>query len=193
MLTDQPSTSPQPIKQALRVAALSLLLLTAACSVRVNTRYNPNVDFSAYRTFCWMDGCEFKIEGPEYLMREEIRQAVKKAIVHELNARGLTEDTDRPDLLVGFNITVKNDTAVVFRRLEEPPIAYLPMPQERDQIPFLRGTLILALADKQKSEIVWQAAAVEYMEARARITPENISRGIKRVMKRFPPRKPDSR
>jgi hypothetical protein len=177
------------MKQALRFVLAGTILFATACSVRVNTRYDPDTDFSAYRTFCWMDGCEFKIEGPDYLKREEIQQAVKEAIVRELNAKGLTEDADQPDLLVGFNITVKNDTAIVFRRLEEPPIAWMPAPQERDQIPFLRGTLIMALADKRKSEIVWQAAAVEYMEVRSRITPENITRGIKKVMRRFPPKK----
>lgn len=160
----------------------------AGCSVQVTSRYDAKADFSKYKTFCWMDGCEFKVDGPDYLKDEEIRLSIKNAIVRELNTKGLTENENAPDLLVGFNITVKNDTAVIFRRLEETPIYYRPLPQQQDEIPFLRGTLILAMADKSTSQIVWQAAAVEYMEDRPKITAEYIEEGIRKVLKRFPPK-----
>ncbi len=162
----------------------------AGCAVQVTSRYDTKADFSKYKTFCWMDGCEFKVDGPDYLKDEEIRLAIKSVIVRELNSKGLTENATAPDLLVGFNITVKNDTAVIFRRAEETPIYYRPLPQQQDEIPFLRGTLILAMADKATSQIVWQAAAVEYMEDRPKITADYIRKGIKKVMKRFPPPQP---
>jgi hypothetical protein len=164
-----------------------LLISLGGCAVQVTSRYDTKANFANYKTFCWMDGCEFKVDGPDYLKDEEIRLSIKNAIVRELNAKGLTENADAPDLLVGFNITVKNDTAVIFRRTEEMPIYYRPLPQEQDEIPFLRGTLILAMADKSTSQIVWQAAAVEYMEERPRITAEYIEKGIRKVLKRFPP------
>jgi hypothetical protein len=174
------------LRKALFGGLVFWILLTG-CSVRVTSRYDRNANFAQYKTFCWMDGCEFKVDGPDYLKDEEIRLSIKDAIVRELNAKGLTENADAPDLLVGFNITVKNDTAVIFRRTEETPIYYRPLPQEQDEIPFLRGTLILAMADKSTSQIVWQAAAVEYMEERPRVTAEYIEKGIRKVLKRFPP------
>jgi hypothetical protein len=159
-----------------------------ACAVRVTSRYDSRAKFSSYKTFCWMDGCEFKVDGPDYLKDEEIRSAIKNSIIRELELKGLKEDAAAPDLLVGFNITVRNDTAIIFRRTEETPIYYRPLPQDQDEIPFLRGTLILAMADRVTSQIVWQAAAVEYMEDQPNVTAAYIEKGIRKVMKRFPPK-----
>lgn len=176
------------MKHTLRWMILAIGIGLGSCSVRVTSRHDPQVDFSRYSTFCWMDGCEFKVDGPDYLKDEEIRSAIKKSIVRELTARGLREDATNPGLLVGFNITVKNDTAVIFRRTEETPIYYRPLPQEQDEIPFLHGTLIMAMADRATSQIVWQAAAVEYMEDRSKVTADYLDRGIRKVMKHFPPK-----
>jgi hypothetical protein len=169
---------------------LACLIITSACSVQVKTSYDHEVDFSQYKTFCWMTGCEFNFTGPAYLNDPVLREHLKVAIVDELKKKGLREDTHDPDLLVGFTITVEDEQAVIYHRTEDSPVHFQPLLAEnREVVNYLKGTLIIGMADKRRSQIVWESVAVSYMELNPDFSERNIRKGIKAVLKGYPPKK----
>lgn len=167
------------------------VLLLASCKVEVKETYDHKVDFSKYRTFCWMTGCEFKFNGPQYLNDSLLRESLKTSLIKELESKGLKEDTNNPDLLVGFTIAVQDEQAVIYHRAEDSPVYYQPLETDREVISYLKGTLIIGIADKKESRIVWQSHATSYMELNPDFSEKNIRKGIKLVLRNFPP-KPDS-
>jgi len=164
------------------------VLLLAGCRVETKESYDHTIDFSKYKTFCWMTGCEFKFNGPEYLNDSLLRESLKTSIIKELESKGLKEDSNNPDLLVGFTITVKDEQAIIYHRAEDSPIYYQPLETEREVINYLKGTVIIGLADRAESKMVWQSVAVSYMELNPDFSEKNIRKGIKMVLKNFPPK-----
>lgn len=164
------------------------VLLLAGCRIETKESYDHTIDFSKYKTFCWMTGCEFKFNGPEYLNDSLLRESLKTSIIKELESKGLKEDSNNPDLLVGFTITVKDEQAIIYHRAEDSPIYYQPLETEREVINYLKGTVIIGLADRAESKMVWQSVAVSYMELNPDFSEKNIRKGIKMVLKDFPPK-----
>ncbi len=167
---------------------LGLLGVLTSCSISVKTNYDAKTDFSKYKTFCWMQGCDFKFSGPEYLKDSLISERLKKAIVEELAKKGITQNTDNPDLLVAFNVTMKDGETILYHQSEERP-DISPISEHIHAIPYLKGTLVLGMADKSQSKLVWESVAVSYMDVNPDLSEKNIRAGIKAVLKKFPPRK----
>lgn len=170
------------------IVIFSLAVVFSSCEMNVHNSYDKTVDFSKYKTFCWMTGCQFDFNGPEYLNDSLLRENIKVALVKELESKGLKEDNNNPDLLVGFTITVKDEQAVIYHRPDDSPVYYEPIKDERQVINYLKGTLIIGMADKSMSKIVWQSESVGYMELNPDFYEKNIRRGIKLVLKDFPPK-----
>jgi hypothetical protein len=166
---------------------LFVLMLTS-CRTEIKESYDHSVDFSKYKTFCWMTGCEFKFNGPKYLNDSLLRESLKTALIEELESKGLKEDPRNPDLLVGFTITVKDEQAIIYHRAEDSPVYYQPLETEREVINYLKGTVIIGMADKKESKMVWQSIAQSYMELNPDFSEKNIHKGIKLVLKNFPPK-----
>lgn len=164
------------------------VLILAGCKVETKESYDHTVDFSKYKTFCWMTGCEFKFNGPEYLNDSLFRESLKASLIKELESKGLKEDSNSPDLLVGFTITVKDEQAIIYHRAEDSPVYYQPLETDREIINYLKGTVIIGMADKNESRIVWQSLATSYMELNPDFSEKNIRKGIKLVLKNFPPK-----
>jgi hypothetical protein len=170
------------------IIGIFFVWIVSSCSVQVKETYDHQVDFSKYKTFCWMNGCEFKFEGPSYLNDSSLRENLKKSIMHELEQKGLTQNTDNPDLLVGLTITVSDEQAIIYHRYEDSPVYYTPLETEREIINYLKGSLIIGMADNAESRMVWQSHAISYMELNPDLSEKNIRRGIKLVLKNFPPK-----
>lgn len=166
-----------------------MVMLFANCQVRVKSSYDHSVDFGKYKTFCWMTGCEFKFNGPAHLNDSLLHQHLKLAIVDELRNKGLTEDIANPDLLVGFTITISDEQAVIYHRAEDSPLFYKSLEMDTEVVNYLKGTMIIGMADKIESRMVWESVAVSYMEVNPDLSEQNIRKGIKLVLKDFPPSK----
>jgi hypothetical protein len=172
------------------VLFISIVLFLAGCRMEIKESYDHTADFTQYKTFCWMTGCEFKFNGPEYLNDSLLRENLKVSLIRELESKGLKEDSNNPDLLIGFTITMKDEQAIIYHRADDSPVYYQPLETEREVINYLKGTLIIGMVDKEKSQLVWQSNAISYMELNPDFSEKNIRKGIKLVLRNFPP-KPD--
>lgn len=166
-----------------------VLAVTSACSVTVKETFDKQTDFSQYKTYCWMAGCEFSVTGPDYLNDSIARENIRKAIEAELKRKGLTIRTDNPDLLVGFTITVKDEQAIVYHRKEDSPFFIAPLELDKKIINYQKGSLIIGMADAKESRMVWQSHVSAYMETKPDLSEANINKGIKQALKNYPPKK----
>ncbi|GIL24428.1 MAG: hypothetical protein BroJett042_29410 [Bacteroidota bacterium] len=171
------------------VLALLCSSLLSSCSVTVKETFDTKVDFGNYKTYCWMAGCEFKFTGPDYLKDSLLQDKIKQAIIVELAKKGLTLDNDNPDLLIGFTITVKDEKAIVYHRAEDSPIFIKPLDLDKEVINYLKGSLIIGMADAKASQMVWQSHVSAYMELNPEFSEENVRKGIKQALKNYPPKK----
>lgn len=163
-------------------------LLLSGCSTRIKTLQDPKADFSRYKTFCWINGCDFAISGPQYLNDSLLRENIKKSIISELNKKGLTLDSNNPDLLVSFNVTLENQQTIIYPRkdADEP---FRPLDNEERIVHYLEGTMVIGIADNKESRVVWESFASRYMETNPDLSEKNISKGIHLILKKFPAKK----
>lgn len=164
-------------------------LTISGCSVSVKETYDQQTDFNRYKTYCWMAGCEFNFTGPEYLNDSTSKENIRKAIEAELSRKGLTLNTDNPDLLIGFTITVKDEQAIVYHRAEDSPFFIKPLDMDKEVINYLKGSLIIGMADAKESRMVWQSHVSAYMELKPDLSETNIRKGIKQALKNYPPKR----
>ena len=170
-------------------ALVFLFFVATACSVTVKETFDKQTDFSQYKTYCWMAGCEFNVTGPDYLNDSLARENIRKAIEAELKRKGLTIRTDNPDLLIGFTITVKDEQAIVYHRAEDSPFFITPLDLDKEVINYQKGSLIIGMADAKESRMVWQSHVSAYMETKPDLSEANINKGIKQALKNYPPKK----
>ena len=76
----------------------TLVVLVGCSSISVTDDYNPNVDFSKYKTFAVYKGT---MEGSELEKAPLMKQRVLEAINNDMIKKGLTQtDTTDADLLI---------------------------------------------------------------------------------------------
>ncbi|MBY0433781.1 MAG: DUF4136 domain-containing protein [Cyclobacteriaceae bacterium] len=164
-------------------------LLMSNCAVNVKTVYDHQADFKKYKTFCWMEGCEFKFTGPSYVQDSAARENIKQAIIDELKSKGITQSDNNPDLLIGFTITIKDEQAILYHPSSTPDRPfYAPLENDGEVINYLKGTMVIGMADREKSKVVWESFAVRYMEMNPDFSIKKVKKGIHYILRDFPPK-----
>ena len=162
-------------------------VVLSSCSVKVHTMQDKSTDFSKYKTFCWLKGCEFTFTGPSHLDDSLWRATMKEAIIAELEAKGFTKDENNPDLLIDFRITVENESSIVYDNADDEYNYQSFRETEGEVINYLKGTMILGMVDRKQGKMVWRSQSIGYMEVHPELTEKNIKRGIALTLKNFPP------
>ena len=165
-----------------------VLFVLTGCNVKLHSNFDRTQDFTKYKSFCWLNGCEFTYTGPTYLNDSLLREKIKNAIVSELNEKGLRQDDNNPDLLVDFHITVENESNIIYHHQgDDDNYTFKPFPQE-EVINYLKGTIVIDMVDKVAGKMVWRSEAVGYMDTHPDLSEKNIRKGIAIALKNFPPK-----
>ena len=181
-----------------RVSALAALLLAALCAcatLRVNSDYDPDFDFSGFRSWGWLTGPQAGTVDPRLvsgLVGERIRSALEK----HLTARGYQRSASgKPDFLVGYHAAVEDKVDV---RTINRASGYGPgwgagrglMTTDTYVREYEQGTLILDIVDPRSNRLVWRGSA--QAEVNSYGTPEQraarIDDAVGQILEGFPPR-----
>ncbi|MGV3695566.1 DUF4136 domain-containing protein [Flavobacterium sp.] len=172
-----------------KILPLLLLFVLASCStVKVNSDYDKNVDFSPYKTFA------FHKTGID---KSEISDLDKKRILRSIDqtmtSKGFTKN-DNPDLLISF------------------------FTKEREQVnvnqynagwgygwgwgwnPYLwggntyvsrypEGTLYIDIIDAKKKELIWQGEGEGILTKDTERKDEKINEFVTKILEQYPPKK----
>jgi hypothetical protein len=162
------------------LAAMLVLIGCAAPQPKVQSNFDRNVDFSAFRTYEIMETAGQRQDGGYDTLAG---QYIRNAIHREMLSRGYVRAA-QPDLWVNFSLTVQSVQEVTQVPSAAPPAYgyrgryYRPWPaytydtwvREYDE-----GTLLIDLVAAERMQLVWEAAGTgrlsqpltENLEARA--------------------------
>ncbi len=174
--------------------ALVYILVSSCAGVKVISLQNPKIDLNKYNTFCWIQGCELNYQGPDYGYNLERMQSIQNIIKEELESKGLVNDENVPDLLVGFHVILEEEERVYTKRPDmmdpyERPIHYWDEYEEfysQEIYRFLKGSLVIDLIDSETGSVVWQSTAERYMELDEQMDKDRMIKGVKKALKEFP-------
>ena len=174
------------------LSATSLVLAEAltGCATGPDIRINadPNADFSAFRTFGFVE--TLGTDGPAG--RSMLSTRLSAAATRELKARGLQFVSNNPDILVNFYAGVQNGI-----HMTNMPIFVMPVqnygawtgyratfaPGER----ITEGTLGVHIIDRRRNRLVWEGIANDRVTNAMTENPdETINAKIARIFQEFP-------
>lgn len=176
------------------IIALVSIIATSCAGVKVASVQDPKIDLNKYNTYCWIQGCELNYQGPDFGYSPERMQLIQNIIKEELESKGLVNDENSPDLLVGFHVILeeKQSTYTSHREMMDPykrPIRYWDGYGEfykQEVYSFLKGSLVIDLIDSETGAVVWQSTAERYMLLNEQVEKDKMIKGVKRALKEFP-------
>ncbi len=182
------------------LAVIMMGIVIAACSTPVHIEKDNTVNFSNYRTYMWVD--------TRYNENDNTARpvsygdiSVRNAANAELNRIGWTEVSANPDVLVSYDVLVRNTnirrsdpvytqsyTRTYYNpRLRRWGTIYYPsefLGYNNYDVPVNEGTITITLADASTDKVILQGWTTEELDY-SRITPEKISASVRNIFKKF--------
>ncbi|NTV47531.1 MAG: DUF4136 domain-containing protein, partial [Chlorobiales bacterium] len=140
---------------------LFISVLAPACSsVEVGQKYNPEVNFSSYKTFCWLS--KNKMEASDPRTDSVIQRQILNALSRELSARGFAlKAASEADFVVAFYVSVEQKlTGAAIDNLRDIPQYGYGTRDISGYQHYNEGTLIVDFIDPKKNELTWRGTAV---------------------------------
>jgi len=177
------------------VAIAAMLTLLAACATgpRIRTDFDPEADFSRYRTYAFYQPIAMESSGYSTFITDRIKTNVRR----EMEARGYRYDETSPDLRVNFQGIVEERTDVY----STPQVdyqyyysyrarSYVAVPVWYDQAHvsrYTQGTLTVDLVDAARNRMVWTGDAIGRVTQRTPLErAEQVDRSIMEIFLRYP-------
>ncbi len=183
--------------KAFFIMAFAGLLLTGCASVAYVEK-DDTVNFSNYKTYAWVDTKE-KEEGKNANMLTE--QHIRKAVDEELAKQGWRKSSNRPDVLLSYDVLVEralkqNSEPVYtrpFTRTFYNPYTrrwgYIYYPSrfagyDRSQYEVQEGTVTISMIDAATEKTVWQGWTTDELASR-NLTGKEIQASVKSIFRKF--------
>lgn len=186
------------MKKLVSTLALSLLFLTGCNTLMVQTDYDTEYNFSALKTYAWLEGSppsdDIRINNSLTIKR------VVNAANSALQTKGYTlTDKDKADFYVtwfgGIETRIQQEginTYYGHLGYNSPTLShygYWPGFSRTYIYEYLEGTLIIDISDSKSKQLVWRGTGQDYVEESA--TPgeivENINKAVAEILGGFPP------
>lgn len=171
------------------VLMIILIALAVSCSsITTQYDYERGEDFSRFKTFSFLP------VPPELAQNQLVVNRIGRAIISNLETKGLTETDSNPDLNIAVYTKVKDKVSVTSYGYGYAP-AYsfgywggVGM-GGTDVRQYEEGTLIIDLVDAQQKEMVWRGMASKALPSAP--TPEKIDKIIDdivaKIFEKYPP------
>ncbi|NQX94687.1 MAG: DUF4136 domain-containing protein [Erythrobacter sp.] len=199
------------IKRFALAISASLSLAACATTASISSDYDPEQNFSGYRTFSWAGDHPMTVFG-EAPIPPTAEPKIARAIKVELEAKGFnyTDDRASADFAVAFSVGTRSEERVTqvpttfygnrtnwrWGRSYYPglyPTLY-PQPATVSEVRvYNKGTLAIDIFDVERKSPVWHGAGVKTLgsaEMAGRgdgLEPENLRASVARILMDFPP------
>ena len=180
-------------------AALAALTLLVSCApLRVRTDFDPDVDFSSYRSYAWLERPEGARRGGEgdgnpFAYNSLLDKRVRQAVDRELAARGFQRsESGAVDFRLNYHVILKDKlvaSASDFGAFHHHPHGDFFGGVDVQVMQFQEGTFVLDVIDGERDQLAWRGWAVgrnpdgNYDEREVRLA-------VGRILERFPPPAP---
>jgi hypothetical protein len=171
---------------------LTIVGLAACSSIQTKTDFDPSVNFARYGTFLMLQGEVLPSETgapPNTMVQERIRDRIRS----ELQAKGLTPDNSRPDLLVGYVAGARTKQELMAAPPYDPMMGpYMGPAYWNGTVQtwtYQRGTLVIDLIDSNTKKMVWRTIVEADKNQLADLgDPQLIREAVAKAFKNFPPK-----
>ncbi len=181
-------------------AAIAILVLSACTTTpKVNTDYDRNANFSAYRTFAFVDTLATDRSGYSTL----ITGYFKSAVAREMVGLGYTQVTQNPDLLVNFSTNSEARTDVRSTGYSGYSGYYgyrygmysgLPYSNSVDTVHYKVGTVNIDVVDAKKKQLVWEGTTEGRLTKEVMANPEAaVNAAVGNIFQQYPTRQPPAK
>lgn len=189
-----------PLKKTLLTSLVALAALVARA--QVSTDFDKTVDFSQYKTFAWCTP-DIQVGNNPVYRSGLITKNIETTLTNELTKRGLTMDTEKPDLLVGFHTYTEKKTESYPTYAPSPmyypfgfrtgwryyPYGFGNWPYAWNnsfrRVQYTEGTLLVDIADAHTKQLIWRGSIEGDVSNPNRIEKE-VARGIHKIMNDYP-------
>lgn len=184
----------------MRLPAVLFFCSLAILRADVRNDFDPEADFSKYRTFCFVGGVDLAKNG--FLDNPENRERLKNFISGVLELRGYKEvpRDAKYDLAVRYWVARRDKSDVSTVYTPDPMLwggywgGYPPywhgawgMYYEEYVVRnYVEGTLIVDLIDPSTKELVWRTYLREQLEDRAKAY-DKLKKGLTKALSSLPP------
>ena len=161
--------------------------ITACSTIAVETRYEPSVDFSRFKTYNWMPESEPSGNLQETIAAGRVGNLIVPAVERELAARGYEKEKrtgEKPDFFVAYR--ARADEKVVPRVVTyscSENICGQGINYER----YREGTLVLDIIKPDSNQVVWRGKAVSVIGDPSK-RQQAIEAAVRKILKNFPPK-----
>ena len=168
------------IRLLLGICAVVVVALAGCTAIAVQHDYDPDVDFSTYRSFAWMPLTAHQSGVPDHLSGPFLHKRIRKALAEELTESGLDYAPESADVLVAYQLNYKNKSEI--------NAAY---PHAIDVRRYREGTLIIDLVDPDTKALIWRGWGVSdlHRSTDPQQEQEQIERAVRKILARYPPYK----
>jgi hypothetical protein len=177
-----------------RALTLVSSLTTAGCAtVSIATDFDRSADFTHYRTFSSVGG-HLVVHGVADDGNTLLKNRIQNAIASALSEKGLSQNADNPDLLVGYWAGARTRSELEGMGPYDPGIgpfwgaggywwgtAYGDWWIRR----YEEGTLVIDLVDAHSKGLVWRAYA--RAEVNPPVTDEKVRDAVYKAFQHYPP------
>lgn len=177
------------------IICISLAMLAGCSSVDVKTDYDPDVDFSTYKTYGWV-GNGGVMEGSELSQYPLVAKRVKESVDRNLQERGLriVDDPETADFAVVIHAGTQEKMQVTnygghYGYYHYDPW-WGPYGGHTDVSYYTEGSLVIDFVDVGNRELAWRGMGSQIVKSYN--SPEDAQKGIDkvvdRIMEGFPPK-----
>ena len=175
------------------LGAAALTLVVCACGgIQVNSDYNPNTDFTRFRTYAWAEGSG-SLDDPR--MTDLVDQRFRRAVESELVSRGWEKTASaEPDVFVGYQIAL--DDRVDYQTINTyygPGWGYRGVygnigTTQTAVREYTVGTLVIDVYDARQRELVWRGSGEDKVDPawNPEESQERINQVVTQIMQGFP-------
>ena len=177
--------------KAFLALSISALILSSCSSIKVTTDYDRTVDFSAYKTY------DFLEIAANTTINELNQRRIISAIENNLNSKGLTK-SDNPDLHINIYgiVEQKQDVSATTdywggygRHWGYYGYGSTWSTTTVNVYDYEVGTLIIDMVDNKKDILIWEGTGSKTLGSTT--NPEqveaNINEAVNKILEKFPP------
>jgi hypothetical protein len=167
------------------LAAAVLLLPSVLPAQKVRTDYAHGTDFTKYKTYKWI-----KIsENPD--VNQITDQRIVSAIDAQLAQKGLTRTEDNPDLLVGYQAAVTQETQLNTYTSGMGPgwgYGWGSAISTTTTSTILVGNVVVDLMDPQQEQLVFRGIATGTLGDKPEKNAKKLQKAMKKIFEKYPPK-----
>lgn len=158
------------------ISLLAVLALTACASAQVSSEHDKTADLSRYRTYAWITGTQ--------AANPMIEQRIRRAVDHQLAAKGLRKVKEAADLQVATHASTRVEQQV---NTESLGYGYSGAGWSGNMVNVRNvdvGTLMLDLVDASSQQLVWRGMATAVVGHS--MSQEKMDKTVGKMLSSFP-------